>query len=220
MQAAVRARLHNMLAGSVRDICKPSFQKIGRGLVTVGQPKQVQVELLMANHVLLADMLGITPDAPDMQPEQVDTPDLEALRARLKQLPKATHDALCPAVNISPNHSWRGRLREPLEKHLMKKQTELMLALAVSETTRDDGWRWVGRSAPQPQPPQPPQPPAQPPAGEPLPAELTCALAASEMTAGSGSAALTTEPPPPPPPPPPPILLDVLCFFPICNAPC
>ena len=51
-----------------------------------------------------------------------------------------------------------------------------MLALAVSETTRDDGWRWVGRSAPQPQPPQPPQPPAQQPAGEPLPAELTCAL--------------------------------------------
>ena len=82
--------------------------------------KQVQVELLMANHFLLADMLGITPDAPDTQPEPEDTPDLEALRARIKQLPKATLQALCPAVFPSPDHSWRGLLRELLEKHLMK----------------------------------------------------------------------------------------------------
>ena len=67
----------------------------------VGQRRQVQVELLMANLVLLADVLGITPGAPDTQPQPVDTPDLEALRARLKQLPKATLEAMCPSVSSS-----------------------------------------------------------------------------------------------------------------------
>ena len=56
MQAAVRARLHNMLADSICDICRTVLPEV---LSWVGQPKQVQVELLMANHVLLA----ITPDA-------------------------------------------------------------------------------------------------------------------------------------------------------------
>ena len=62
----------------------------------------------MASNVLLTDVLCITPDAPDTQPEPVDTPDLEALRARLKQLPKAVLEALCPAVFPPPDHSWRG----------------------------------------------------------------------------------------------------------------
>ena len=74
MQAAVRARLHNMLADSISDICRTVFPE---DRSWVGQPKQVQVELLMVNQ------LAITPTAPDMQPEPVDTPDLEALRTRL-----------------------------------------------------------------------------------------------------------------------------------------
>ena len=55
VQAAVRAMLHNMLANSVSDICRTVFSE---DRSWVGQPKQVQVELLMANHVLLADVLA------------------------------------------------------------------------------------------------------------------------------------------------------------------
>ena len=225
MQAAVRARLRNMLVDSVSDICRTVFPQ---DRSWVGQPNQVQVELLMANHVLLADVLGITPDAPDTQLEPEDTPDLEALRARLKQLPKATLEALCPAVFPSPNHSWRGLLREPLEKHLMTKPTELMLALAVRETTAGGGLargrplrrRWPAAAPP----PPPPPPPAPLPAGKPLPAELTRALAASETTAGAGSAALRTDlpprmPPPPPPPPPPPLPPPLLAAPPCFHTP-
>ena len=53
---------------------------------------QVQVDLLMTNHVLLADVLCITQDAPDtfaVNPPP-DLVWLEALCARLKLLPKAT----------------------------------------------------------------------------------------------------------------------------------
>ena len=122
VQAAVCARLRTMLANSVSDICRTVFPE-DRSLV--GQPKQVQVVLLMANHVLLADVLGITQDAPDTQPEPEDTPDQETLRTGLKQLPNATLEALCPAVFQSPDRSWRGLLREQLEKHLMKKFKKL-----------------------------------------------------------------------------------------------
>ena len=113
----------------------------------------MQVELLIENHVLLTDVLVITPDAPDTQQEQVDKPDLEALRARLKQLPKATLEALFPAVFPSPDHSWRGLLREPREKHPMKKTTELMLALAASETTAGAGSAAPTTDSPPPPPP-------------------------------------------------------------------
>ena len=135
VQAAVRARLHNMLANSVSDICRTVFPD---DRSWVGQPKKVQVELLMANHVLRTDVLGITSEAPDTQPEPEDTPDLEALRARLKQLPKATLEALCPAVFPSPDHSWRGLERTAGEAS-DDKTTELMLALAVRETTAGAG---------------------------------------------------------------------------------
>ena len=121
MQAAVRFRLRNMLADSVSNICRTVFPQ---DRSWVGQPKQVQVELLKANHVLLADGLCITPDATDIQPGPVDSPDLEALRARLKQLSKTTLEALCPAVFPSPDNSWRGLLRELLEKHLLKNQMQ------------------------------------------------------------------------------------------------
>ena len=65
MQAAVRARLNNMLADSISDICRTVFRELRSVVGCPGRPKQVQVELLMANHVLLA----MTPDAPDMQPD-------------------------------------------------------------------------------------------------------------------------------------------------------
>ena len=75
-------------------ICRTIFPE---GQSWVGQPKKVQVERLMTNHILLADVLGITPDSQDtlavnLQPETEDTPNLEALRARLKLLPQATLD--------------------------------------------------------------------------------------------------------------------------------
>ena len=46
MQVAVRARLYNMLTESISNICRTVFPE---DLSWVGQPKQVQVKLLMVN---------------------------------------------------------------------------------------------------------------------------------------------------------------------------
>ena len=133
-QAAVRARLHTMLADSVRDLCGVLLPQDRSWL---GQPKLSQVDKLMeTRYAELARVLAIAPAktlaaAPPPVPA-ADSPDQAALREKLNALSRQKLVFVCKSVFPPPDVSWFGLEREKKVIALMSKPDETARALETN----------------------------------------------------------------------------------------
>jgi len=166
-QAAVRARLHTMLADSVRDLCGVLLPQ---DRSWVGQPKLSQVDKLMeTRYAELARVLDIAPAktlaaAPPPVPA-ADSPDQAALREKLDALSRQKLASVCKSVFPPPDVSWFGLQREQKVIALMSKPDETARALETNDAGSVNATRRRAAAPtgapPPPQPPPPPPPPSE-----------------------------------------------------------